>query len=414
MIEHLILTGANGYIGARLAQLAKQQGRRVTVLGRRTGPHGARLLPWTLGDGLPPDALDPNTLPARQALVHLAHDWRDTADLNLSGTEILLLACRTQGLGRFIFVSSQSARQDAANIYGRTKWRIEQALEGENEASARVGLVYGGPVQAMYGLLATLTRKTPVLPMIDPWRPVQPIHLDEVCNGLLRLADTTGGGWHGLAAPHGIPFGDVLRAFARDLHGRRLHVLPVPLAAVLLACRVLDAVPFAPKIDRERVLGLAGTRPMDCAAHLQSLGLDVAPLHTGLSAEPSSRKAVLAEAHALLRFVLRRRPGTALLRRYARAVAQSGQPGYAQSGPLMLPGPIHGWPSLLRFIEPFRRDSRFGQRLAFATSLAEASPEGEAALAAGTRAGRLIALVADLALDVLAMPLRAMFARTPR
>ena len=106
---------------------------------------------------------------------------------NFDGTSALLQACRAAGLGRFVFVSSQSARPDAANVYGRVKWRIEQVLAGDREVSARVGLVYGGPPRAMFGLLSRLTARLPVLPMIDPWREVQPIHIDEVCEGLLRL-----------------------------------------------------------------------------------------------------------------------------------------------------------------------------------------------------------------------------------
>ncbi len=64
------------------------------------------------------------------------------------------------------------------------KWQVEQLLDRQGEVAARVGLVYGGPRQAMFGLLCTLVERAPVLPMIDPWREVQPIHLREVARGL--------------------------------------------------------------------------------------------------------------------------------------------------------------------------------------------------------------------------------------
>jgi nucleoside-diphosphate-sugar epimerase len=392
---HLILTGADGYIGARLAELALAAGWQVTALSRRAdGP--LRRLPWSLGETLPAEA------PAAHALIHLAHDWRvratedDPGGINLAGTRTLLHSARAAGVARFVFVSSQSARADAANVYGRLKWRIEQELAGTGEVAARVGLVYGGPRRAMYGLLCKLTEKLPILPMIDPWRPVQPIHLDEVCHGLLRLAAGTQTGWVGLAAPQGLPFGAVLATFARELYGRRLRVVPVPLRLALLACDISAAVPFGPTVDRERVLGLAGTQPMACAAHLRELGVVVQPLAAGLRGESASRRAVLAEGRALLRFVLSARPGSALLRRYARAVAQGG--------PLPLSPLLRTAPALLRFVEPFGHRSALSQRLALATALAEASPDGARAL---FRSGWL-RLAAEFALDALAVPTRAL------
>lgn len=414
VIRHVIVTGADGYIGDRLVALAREQGWRVTTLSRRPGPDpraAVRRVAWALGDPLPPAALDPALPPAAQALIHLAHDWTNQGagapegGLNLAGAEALLASTRTAGLGRFVFVSSQSARQDAANIYGRVKWNIEQRLSGGAEVAARVGLVYGGPQAAMFGLLSRITRLAPVLPMIDPWREVQPIHRDEVCNGLLRLADPVqhaASGWVGLAGPVGIPFGTFLRTLAREFHGKSLPIVPVPLRLALLACDVSKAIPFGPTVDRERVLGLAGTQPMPCASHLEAIGLEVLPLAEGLRREPGARKALLREAHALLAYVLRSTPGRALTRRYARAASQGGA--------LALPGFIHLAPTTLRLIEPVRRPGHppgpLGDRLALATALAEASPDGERALAARSRAGRLAALAADLVLDVAAFPIR--------
>jgi NADH dehydrogenase len=315
-------------------------------------------------------------------------------------------------VGRFVFVSSQSARADAANVYGRVKWRIEQILDGDTDVAARVGLVYGGPPRAMFGLLCMLTARLPVLPMIDPWREVQPIHLDEVCEGLLRLAAGTGGGWSGLAAPSGLPFGSFLRSLARELYGRRLPIIPIPLRFALRACDVLDRLPVGPKVDRERILGLAGTRVMDCAAHLQALDLTVAPLTERLRMEPASRKAMLKEAHALLAYVLRARPGHDLLVRYVRAVRDGAYAGAVRgAGPSPLHGLLRRVPRLIRLVEPYGTASALAQRLALATALAEASPEGERALARGSRAARLAGLACGLALDGLVLPLRIVFTR---
>ncbi len=405
-VSHVVVTGGNGYIGAEVVRQALASGCAATVLSRsaRSVPAGARHVPWQLGQALP-DAALLDTSPAGQAVIHLAHDWTNPAGedgasgLNLSGTRALLESSRAHGVGRFVFVSSQSARQDAANIYGRVKWRVEQLLDRPGEVSARVGLVYGGPRQAMFGLLCRLV-SLPALPMIDPWRHVQPIHLREVARGLLLLAGQGGTGWYGLAAPQGMPFGGFLRTLAVEFGGRRLRVVPVPLRAALLAADAAHALPFGPKVDRERILGLAGTRPMDCAEHLDALGLTLAPLAQALRMEPEGRRALLREARILLSYVLGRPPGGALLRLYVRAVHRRDE------GPLALPGAVGAMPGLLRAYEPLSGDTPLGRRLRLASLLAESSPQGEGALAAGSRPARLAGLGAQGVLDAAMLPVR--------
>jgi nucleoside-diphosphate-sugar epimerase len=400
------MTGADGYIGDRLKALALARGWKVAVLSRRghREASGAREFAWSLGAPIPAAAIDAAVPASRHAVIHLAHDWADATPgpnegaLNLEGTRALLDSFRAARLGRFVFVSSQSARPEAANVYGRLKWRIEQSLAGSDEVAARVGLVYGGVPRAMFGLLSKLTAMLPVLPMVDPWREVQPIHVDEVCDGLLRIAASTGGGWQGLAAPNGMSFGAFLRTLAREFHGRRLWIVPIPLRLALRGCEALNRLPIGLRLDRERILGLAGTRPMACATHLQALDLTVAPLATRLRMEPASHKAVLSEGRALLTYILGGSPGRALTKRYARAVGRQG--------PLALPWMVRRTPFLLRIVEPFGYCSALTGRLAVATALAEASPEGENALARGGRTTRLLCLARDLTMDALFLPVR--------
>jgi nucleoside-diphosphate-sugar epimerase len=377
--QHLIVTGANGYIGQRLVELARHSDRRVTVLVRGA-PSCPGAIAWELGDGLPDAAVDRKLPASAQAIVHLAHDWRNTggenaeANLNRTGTKRLAAAARAAGV-RFVFVSSQSSREGAANIYGRTKWAIEQELSAPSEVSARVGLVYGGPLKAQYGLLCRLVGLAPVLPMVDPWREVQPIHVDEVAAGLLALADNETSGWIGLAGTASLPFGKFLKALARHLHGKSLPIVPVPLRLALLACDATAKLPLVPTVDRERVLGLAGFVPMPCADHLKALGLTIRPLEIGLAGEPRARRLRIADARAGLRYVLGRRPGLDLLRRGVRAVEVSDPAAAA-----VIPTLCRIAPFLLRAIEPIGGHAPLKRRLELFAALAEASPEGESLL----------------------------------
>lgn len=391
--RHLIVTGGTGYIGRRLVELALQRGCKVTLLGRTpvAGKAAIRQVAWSLGQALPAEALDADLAPAAQALVHLAHDWAGDAAHNVDGTALLFAGARQAGLGARVFISSQSAREDALNRYGRLKWAAEQHLPGD--VSLRVGLVYGGPTIAMYGLLCRITA-LPLLPMVDPHRCVQPIHRDEVVQGIFAAIDRRLCGVFALAGPRPMAFGEVLRTFARALRGRTVRIVPVPLRLALFGCAVTARLPLVPTVDRERVLGLAGTEPMAATDDLARLGVAVMPLAQGLAREPGGRRALLGEARSLLCHAGGVAPEPALLKRYVRAFAD---------GAIACPRFLVGWR------EPLGGRSVLAGRLRVAARIAETSPRVQTALAQGSRTRRLAGLAGSLAVEILRLPSRLFY-----
>ena len=211
--KHLLITGGTGYIGSRLVEMAVSNGHQVTLLGKNENDVQCRTLSWRLGDAIPKTAFLSDDVEKVDVVIHLAHDWNVNGkekNINLDGSRILLDSIRKNRIPRFIFCSSVSARWSALNQYGRTKAQVENLLDGEGEISARVGLVYGGKRRAMWGAICKLVDISPVLPMFGINKPVQPIHVDEVCYGLLRLAsiENIDRPTYGLAAPHAVKFGD--------------------------------------------------------------------------------------------------------------------------------------------------------------------------------------------------------------
>jgi len=411
-VRHLLVTGGSGYIGTALVEAALAGGTAVTVLGRHdlAARRRRRQIRWGLGEPVPDAAFATDgDFPAVDAIVHLAHDWtddrEDEANGNIAGTGLLLEAARRHG-ARLVFASSVSAWSGALNRYGRIKYRIEGMLRGPGETAARIGMVYGGPARAQWGMLCRITGLGPLLPMLETARPVQPIHLDDLCSGLLRLAAREAGGravW-GLAASRPIPFGAVLAAIARHRHGKRLIVIDIPLGAALAAVTLAAKIPGLPRIDRERVLGLAGLPVIDTADSLAELGLTLRSLEDGLGPTPAEdRRALLNEGWALLRYVLGREPPAWATRRYVRALAAEGR-----TRPLPLAAAVRRWPPLLRALEPLE-DSPLTQRLYLATLIAEAGPA--ASMVFHDHAGRplpalLASLAATAAIEALCLPLR--------
>jgi NADH dehydrogenase len=153
----IAITGVTGFIGRHLATRALQAGHDVTALSRR---------PWSGEPFVPledrhflelPAWPDASMLANVDVVVHLAiapqnADPGVTDAVNRIGTERLFEMAQRALVGRFIFVSSQSAHEGAPSAYGQSKYAIERLLADEpNVVIVRPGMVYGDSDDGLMG-----------------------------------------------------------------------------------------------------------------------------------------------------------------------------------------------------------------------------------------------------------------------
>lgn len=350
------------------------------------------------------------------AVIHLAHQWVGEGsietDTNVVGTRDLLDACRKVGVRRFVFASSVAARPDALNRYGRIKYAVESMLSGPNEIAARIGMVYGGRPASQWGTLLHLSR-LPVLPMLDPEKKVQPIHIDDLCEGLIRLATrpALARTKYGLCNARPTTLGTMLRTMARLKHGSALRIIPVPARLALALVDGAARVPGLPRVDRERILGILGLPTIESADDLREIGIDLRSLEAGLALDARERRRrVLVEGRILLSAVLGAPAPAGLARRYARAVER-----FYGGGAIPLPKLAARMPGFLAIHEPIgRTGTPLARRLALAVRIATASPIGAAKCYPYSERGALVSLLrlgAVAAREALLWPLRLIFGR---
>ena len=161
----LFVTGATGFVGAHVAQLAAQKGAELRVLARPTSklnqlPRHAEVV---TGDLREPAAFA-SALEGCDALIHVAADYRlwvpDPAEMyraNVEGTLELLRLAREAGVPRVVYTSSVATMgfhgdavvdedtpvTEAAMIghYKRSKWLAEQAAIEAARAGQQVILL---------------------------------------------------------------------------------------------------------------------------------------------------------------------------------------------------------------------------------------------------------------------------------
>lgn len=412
------MTGAAGYIGRVLVDRALASGWRVIALSRRPleGPSGrwCRFVPYELGRALDVAALEDAGAGKVDAIIHLAADTRiderapglsEEAEIDAARSLLDVAAAKR---ARFIFVSSQSVGAAEETRYSRVKRRIGDLVAGAGGHVVRPGLVYGGPQAAgLFGTLCGLVAQSPVIPALRPAPRVQPIHVADLCDGLLKLAGDPAlpPGAYDIADPESIPFDRFLATVARHRVRRSPLFVPVPYALLAMGARIAARVPFLPTLDMGRVEALRRLPAMDTRRSLAVLSLRLRPLADGMRPSGRARYRLAAEGAALFRYLGGRAAGMGLVRRYVRAIE-------AINGgiPLELPSLMVKRPALLRLVDPFPfPGGPLRRRLDMAAALLEATPAGDRLFVARHRRGAArtaVDIILAIAADGLALVLR--------
>ncbi len=204
----LALTGATGFVGTRLLDLAVDQGHKVRALTRRAQPPRDGVT-WIAGALDEPEALA-KLVESAEAVIHVAGviNAPDAAGFelgNVRGTAAMLAAAEAAGVSRFVHVSSLSARKPKLSLYGASKARSEVLVGASplSTAIVRPPAVYGPGDRETLDLFRMARRGLVVLP---PKGRLSLIHVDDLAALLLALAnsdtpllvepdDGRGGGW---------------------------------------------------------------------------------------------------------------------------------------------------------------------------------------------------------------------------
>lgn len=273
-MAHILITGANGFVGGHLVPALLQEGHGVTAVVRRAGaqadfgPCGGNCRVVPVG------SIDGNTdwgaaLDGIDAVVHCAarvHVMRESAAdplplyraVNRDGTRRLAEAAASAGVRRFLYLSSIKAVTDEGSPtvltealqpvpgtpYGVSKLEAEAALfaiaaaTGLEAVVLRPPLIYGAGVRGNFLALLRLVQLGLPLPLagIANRRSLLYVgNLVAVVRHLLADPDPAG---HIFFAQDGPPVSTpaLIRAMARALERPcRLFPLPSPLAAGLAA-----------------------------------------------------------------------------------------------------------------------------------------------------------------------------------
>ena len=244
--------------------------------------------------------------------------------------------------------------------------------------------------------MVKVTRRLTLLPAFLPAPKIQPIHVDDLAEGLLSIVknNTIKSGVLCLASPIPIKFSKFMLAIAKVRVRRWRLLVPVPVLFIYFIGSIIGKQPSF-------LLGIAQLKSLFCLplvntdSDLKQLNLILRPLLSGLHPSGNDRRRrLISEGSALLCYVLKVRPDSDLLRRYVRAVEK-----LRGGSPLFLPSWVAKWPITVGLFDSqslvlTARKKEFVWRLNAATALAEATPRGaQRFLGLGRNRGYIISLI---------------------
>jgi nucleoside-diphosphate-sugar epimerase len=187
----IAVTGGTGFVGTRFIDIATAAGHEVRALTRRP-QRPRRQVEWidgALGDS---DALRRLVIGC-DSVAHIAGVLKasDPADFdrgNVEGTLAMLAASTAAGISRFVHVSSLAAREPKLSLYGASKARSEELVEGSglDWVIVRPPAVYGPGDKETLDLFKMARRGQIFMP---PKGRLSLIHVDDLARLVLACAD---------------------------------------------------------------------------------------------------------------------------------------------------------------------------------------------------------------------------------
>jgi nucleoside-diphosphate-sugar epimerase len=274
-----VITGANGYIGSRIAAHLRREGWVVYELRHdlKSAIAGdGLLLPYSLEEGVKPEVLR-----GVQALVHCAYDfrpvrWEEILTVNVKGSLRLFAAAREADVKRVIFFSSMSAFEGCRSLYGRGKMEVEKEALKMGAVVIRPGLVFGKDAGGTFGALHRLVSASKVVPLIGSGSQIQYLaHEEDLCCLVAKICAAEGDYIDSpisAAAERSVTLREIVKVVA-EAQGQKKIVIPIPWRVVWLGLKITEKLNLGIGLRSDSVIGLVNSNRHPDFAPLRRMGV---------------------------------------------------------------------------------------------------------------------------------------------
>ena len=252
----VLVTGATGYIGGRLAPRLLAEGHRVRAMTRDAGR--LRDVPWAAEvEIVEADALAADSLVAAlhgvdvaYYLIHSIDTGGTFEDTDRRAVEAFASAAKASGVGRIVYLGGLVPPDEELSPHLRSRLEVGQVLldSGVPTAVLQAAVIIGSG-SASFEMLRYLTERLPA--MVTPkWAKtrIQPIAVRDVMRYLMAAASLPPevSRRFDIGGPEVITYVEMMHAYARVAGLRKRLIVPVPLLTPKLSSHWVNIVTPVP------------------------------------------------------------------------------------------------------------------------------------------------------------------------
>ena len=267
----VFVSGGTGFVGREVVrQLLAADHEPVCLV--RPGSEGklpeGPSLEIRHGDVTDPASLD-GALQGCQAVIHLVGIIRESPEhsvtfsrLHRQATANMVAAAEAQQVRRFVHMSSNGVKENAATEYYRSKWQAEQLLRGSDLSWTifRPSVIFGAE-DDFCNRLAEMVRRLPVVPVLGDGRyRIAPVAVEDVAAGFVAALQTPSsvGRIYPICGRDSYSFDELLDLIGRALGRDRVSKAHHPLFLVKPLVASLQFLPGFPLTSEQLTMLVAG------------------------------------------------------------------------------------------------------------------------------------------------------------
>ncbi|MBY6539000.1 SDR family oxidoreductase [Rhodococcus sp. BP-349] len=286
----VVVTGATGYIGGRLAPRLQEAGYRVRVLAR--SPQKLRDVPWAAdvevvqGDLSDRESLDDafRDVDVVYYLVHSMGGSDHFAEAERQSAENVADAAKAAGVQRIVYLGGLHPVDGALSPHLESRAEVGRILieSGVFTVVLQAGVVIGSG-SASFEMIRHLTNRLPVM-TTPKWvhNQIQPIAVRDVLHYLIESATApfeTSRTWD-IGGPDVLQYGEMMNEYASVAGLRKRRMLVLPVLTPRLAGHWIGLVT---PIPRGLAMPLIESLQYDAIAHERDIDTVVPPPEGGLT-----------------------------------------------------------------------------------------------------------------------------------